>query len=534
MIKPKNFRQKLHDLRQLAGQAGGKHRQKAQNEKGKLTAHQRIELLFDPGTFVELNALVEHNCSNFGLQDKKIPGDGVITGFGRINGRLVYAYAQDFTVFGGSLSETNAKKIVHIMQKACEYGTAIIGLCDSGGARIQEGVGSLGGYADIFYHNVQASGVVPQLTVIMGPCAGGAVYSPAITDFVFMVEGTSHMFITGPDVVKTVTSQEVSFDELGGAKTHCQISGAADLHFKSEYHAIAAVKKWLSYLPSNNLDHAERSFNLVRNIKKTSTKDENDFIQSKLSAAKNKIKNIVPDDAQYGYNVKEVINCIVDPESFFELKPEYAQNIVTGFARLDGYSVGIIANNSDHIAGVLDINASVKAARFVRFCDSFNIALITLVDVPGFLPGTDQEKGGIIIHGAKLLYAYCEATVPKLTVILRKAYGGAYDVMSSKHIGGDLNVAWPGAEIAVMGASGACNIIFKKQINQASDPQAERKKIHDNYAERFSNPYQAAKKGFIDAVIFPEETRDYLISALNVSSGKRAKKIYRKHGNIPL
>ena len=519
-------RKTLEKLRSKAKLGGGADKQQAQNKRSKLTAHQRINLLFDHGSFVELQAFVEHNCQEFDMSDNKFLGDGVITGFGRINGRLVYAYAQDFTVLGGSVSEANAKKIVHIMKKACEYGTPIIGLCDSGGARIHEGVESLGGFADIFYQNVQASGVVPQLTVIMGPCAGGAVYSPSITDFVFMVNKTSHMFITGPDVIKTVTSEDVTFDELGGANTHCKISGAADRQFASELLAIEGVKKWLSYIPSNNLDSPKPI--------KPPEQISNDLLQKKLVDARKNIAHIVPDNPHYSYDMADVIKAVFDPDSLFEIKPDYAKNIIIGFCKLAGESVGVVANNPGHIAGVLDINASVKAARFIRFCDAFQIPVITLVDVPGFLPGSDQEKGGIIIHGAKLLYAYCEATVPKLTVIIRKAYGGAYDVMSSKHIGGDLNLAWPNAEIAVMGAQGACNIIFRKKIKQAKDQKKEREKIVYEYSQKFSNPYQAAKKGFIDAVIFPEETREQLIKGLEITKGKRANRIYRKHGNIPL
>ena len=483
-------------------------------------------MLFDPGTFVELRAFVEHECHDFGLQDKKILGDGVISGWGLINGRVVYAYAQDFTVFGGSLSETNAKKIVNIMKLAVQNGAPVIGLSDSGGARIHEGVGSLGGYADIFYQNVQTSGVVPQLSVILGPCAGGAVYSPAITDFIFMVEGTSHMFITGPDVIKTVTAEEITFDELGGATTHCQISGVADRKFPDEAQAFHAIRQWLSYMPSNNLEGPPRYPN-------PEDSDDPD-VHHQLNVARESLATLVPADPQFSYDMTQVVEAVMDPHSFWPIKPDYAPHIITGWARLGGAVVGIVANNPDHIAGVLDIDASVKAARFVRYCDAFQIPLVTFVDVPGFLPGVHQEKGGIIRHGAKLLFAYAEATVPKLTVITRKAYGGAYDVMSSKHIGSDLNLAWPRAEIAVMGAEGACNIIFRKQLAEAQDKMAEKKKIVSAYAQRFSTPYQAAKKGFIDAVIFPEETRDYFLKALHTLQSKRERHPQRKHGNIPL
>ena len=516
----------LRELRKRAKLGGGKDKQKAQHSKGKLTAWQRIELLFDAGSFVELQALVEHECWDFDLHKKRIPGDGVITGWGTIGGRVVYAYAQDFTVLGGSLSATNARKIVNIMKLAVQNGVPIIGLSDSGGARIHEGVGSLGGYADIFYQNVRASGVVPQLSVILGPCAGGAVYSPAITDFIFMVEGTSHMFITGPDVIKAVTSEQVTFDDLGGAQTHCQISGVADLSFVDEQEAFEGIRKWLSYMPSNNLDGAPRW--------ESPEESEDPEVKRRLAAARERVGSIVPADPQLSYNMAEVVEAVVDPGSFWALKPDYAPHLITGFARLGGEVVGVVANNPDHIAGVLDIDASVKGARFVRFCDAFHIPLITFVDVPGFLPGIDQEKGGIIRHGAKLLFAYSEATVPKLTVITRKAYGGAYDVMSSKHIGGDLNLAWPRAEIAVMGAEGACNIIFRRQLAAAQDPVQEKKKIVDAYAQRFSTPYQAAQKGFIDAVIFPEETRSSFLRGLEVCRSKRRHGPQRKHGNIPL
>ena len=517
---------KLQSLREQQLKAGGEARVAAQHKKGKLTARERITRLFDSGSFVELYAFVEHSCQQFGLDKKKYLGDGVITGFGKIDGRVVYAYAQDFTVIGGSMSETNAKKIVSVMKLAVQNGAPIVSLSDSGGARIHEGVGSLGGYADIFYQNVQASGVVPQLSVIMGPCAGGAVYSPAITDFIFMVDDTSHMFITGPDVVKTVTSEEVTFEELGGSFTHASISGVADRRFPNELVALQGVKTWLSYMPSNNIDFSPKAEN-----PDTSTDAS---VLEKLELAREKLAYLVPTDPHQPYDMLEVVSAVMDPDTLWSIKPEYAPQLSVGFARLAGWVVGFVANNPNHIAGVLDIQASIKGARFVRYCDAFQIPLITFVDVPGFLPGSDQEKGGIIRHGAKLLYAYCEATVPKLTVITRKAYGGAYDVMSSKHIGGDLNLAWPDAEIAVMGAEGACNIIFKKQIVSAKDPQIEKEKMVREYSQAFSNPYQAAKKGYIDGVVFPGETRKYFVSALEMLQAKRVNVPKRKHGNIPL
>ncbi|MCY4381003.1 MAG: acyl-CoA carboxylase subunit beta [Proteobacteria bacterium] len=523
---PQNPELHLSSLREKQREAGGKKRIEAQHKRGKLTARERILRLFDPGSFVELFAFVEHSEHQFGLDKQKVLGDGVITGFGKIDGRQVYCYAQDFTVLGGSMSETNARKIVQIMKLAQQNGVPIIGLNDSGGARIHEGVGRLGGYADIFYQNVQVSGVVPQLSLILGPCAGGAVYSPAITDFIFMVDGISHMFITGPDVVKTVTSEEVSFEELGGSKTHAIHSGVADRRFASEQAAFQGVRQWLSYMPSNNKELAPRSQN-----PDAATDPQ---IKETLARAQEKLATVVPADPQQSYDMVDVVTAVMDPETFWTVKPEFAPQLMTGFARLAGRVVGVVANNPNHMAGVLDINASIKGARFVRFCDAFQIPLITFVDVPGFLPGTDQEQGGIIRHGAKLLYAYCEATVPKLTVIIRKAYGGAYDVMSSKHIGSDLNLAWPCAEIAVMGAEGACNIIFKKQIAAAKDPVKERQKMVNEYVQTFANPYQAAKKGYIDAVIFPGETRKYLVQGLEATASKRLALPRRKHGNIPL
>ena len=516
--------QRLHDMRRKSQEGGGKEKLEQQHQRGKLTARERINLIVDDGSFVELDAFVTHDCNDFGMSDKKFVGDGVITGFGRVGGRLVYLFSQDFTVFGGSLSLSMAKKICKVMDLAVKNGAPVIGINDSGGARIQEGVASLGGYADIFYRNVKSSGVIPQISLICGPCAGGAVYSPAITDFTFMVDDTSHMFITGPDVIKAVTGEDVTFDDLGGARTHTAVSGVADNRFASEPEMFTALKTFLSYLPSNNLDDPIR---LKDPIEDPSTAQE-------LETARQKIGKIVPANPNLPYDMGDVIRSVVDPGSFMETKPEFAPHIITGFARLGGRSVGIVGNNPNHLAGVLDINSSVKGARFVRFCDAFNIPIITFVDVPGFLPGTAQEKGGIIRHGAKLLYAFCEATVPKLTVITRKAYGGAYDVMNSKHIGADMNLAWPNAEIAVMGAAGACNIIFRGDIKSAKDQEAKRKEVIAEYSDKFANPYIAAEKGYIDAVILPEETREYLMKGLAASSNKREDGPKRKHGNIPL
>jgi len=516
--------EKLMNLRQESLLGGGKTRILAQHKRGKLTARERIDLLVDPGSFIELDAFAVHDCQDFGMEKEKYLGDGVITGWATVDGRLIYLFSQDFTIHGGSLSATYAKKIVKVMKLAVQNGAPMIGLNDSGGARIHEGVASLGGYADIFYQNVQASGVIPQLSLILGPCAGGAVYSPAMTDFIFMVDDTSHMFITGPDVIKAVTGEEVSFDELGGSQTHTSISGVVDKRFASEVEIIEGAKKWLSYLPSNNLDGSPIY----------QSPEDNPALQQTLQMAREKIRTIVPENPNLPYEMREVIECTVDPDSFWEIKEQFATNIIIGLARLAGQTIGVVGNNPNHMAGVLDIQASLKAARFVRFCDSFNIPIITFVDVPGFLPGTDQEKGGIITHGAKLLYAYCEATVPLLTVITRKAYGGAYDVMASKHIGADLNLAWPRAEIAVMGAEGACNIIFRKDINASSDPQSERKRLVGEYSAKFATPYSAAEKGYIDAVIFPEETRRYLLRGLKANASKRTTVPKRKHGNIPL
>lgn len=516
--------QKLAAMRQQSQLGGGADKLAAQHKRGKMSARERIHALLDKGSFTELDQFALHDCADFGMADKKILGDAVITGFGSIDGRLVYVFSQDFTVFGGSLSAAMARKITKIQDMALRAGAPVIGINDSGGARIQEGVASLGGYADIFYRNVQASGVIPQISLIMGPCAGGAVYSPAMTDFIFMVDQTSHMFITGPDVIKTVTGEVISFDELGGSETHAQTSGVIDRRFPSEAELLQQVKQLLSYLPSNNLDASPQA------PAPEASEDSN----LQLAAAAQRLGEIVPQNPNLPYDMGEVVRSVVDPDSFFEIKPEYAPHMLTGFARLAGQAVGIVGNNPNHLAGVLDINASVKAARFVRFCDAFNIPILTFVDVPGFLPGSDQEKGGIIRQGAKLLYAFCEATVPRLTVITRKAYGGAYDVMNSKHIGADLNVAWPNAEIAVMGAQGACNIIFKNEIQAASNPEGKRQELTAQYAETFANPYVAAARGYIDSVIFPAETRDILIRGLKAARGKRVPRPKRKHGNIPL
>lgn len=494
--------------------AGGKERIDAQHKRGKMTARERIDHLLDPGSFVEVDAFVQHECSDFAMATQRPLGDGVVTGFGTIDGRSVYVFSQDFTIFGGSLGAAYARKICKISDLALKNGAPLIGLNDSGGARIQEGVASLGGYADIFYRNVQASGVIPQISVILGPCAGGAVYSPAITDFIVMVEQTSHMFITGPDVIKTVTGENISFEDLGGASTHTQTSGVADLAYGNEVEALQNVRRLLQYLPSNNVDATLRS--------------------QDITASSDAVEKLVPPNPNQPYDMRNLVKAVVDVDSFYEIKAGFAANLITGFARLNGRVVGVVGNNPNHLAGVLDINASVKGARFVRFCDAFNIPLVTFVDVPGFLPGSDQEHAGIIRHGAKLLYAYCEATVPKLTVITRKAYGGAYDVMSSKHIGGDINLAWPNAEIAVMGAQGACNIIFRKEIQNAADPAKKTAELTEQYAEVFATPYQAAARGYIDAVILPQETRDMLIRGLEATRSKRVERPKRKHGNIPL
>ncbi len=495
---------------------GGKQRNDTQHKKGKLTARERITLLMDPGSFEEIGALVLHRTKDFGMEDQQFNGDGVITGYGSVNGRLVYAFAQDFTVFGGSLSETHAEKICKIMDLAMKTGAPMIGLNDSGGARIQEGVRSLGGYADIFYRNVWSSGVIPQISAIMGPCAGGAVYSPAITDFTLMVENTSYMFVTGPSVVKTVTNEEVTSEELGGASTHSTKSGVTHLTAANDMECIIQIKKLLSYMPQNCEDITPKD--------PYTPKDETREI----------LEKIIPESTNQPYDIRDVIEGICDEETFFEIHKDYAENIVVGFARLAGRSIGIVANQPMRLAGVLDIDSSKKGARFTRFCDCFNIPLLVLVDVPGFLPGTDQEWNGIITNGAKLLYALSEATVPRVTVITRKAYGGAYDVMNSKHIGADMNFAWPTAEIAVMGAKGASEIIFKKEIAEAADPAKKLLEKETAYAEKFATPYLAAERGFIDEVIEPKETRKKLIKVFAILENKVAKRSRKKHGNIPL
>lgn len=510
---------KLTELQNKIDQAklgGGQDRIDKHHKQGKMTARERINFFLDEGTFEEIGMFVTHRCIEFGMENQVVYGDGVITGYGTVNGRLVYVFAQDFTVFGGSLSETHAEKICKIMDMAMKNGAPIIGLNDSGGARIQEGVMSLAGYADIFYRNTLASGVVPQISAIMGPCAGGAVYSPAITDFIFMVEHSSYMFITGPNVVKTVTNEEVSSEELGGAMTHAIKSGVTHFTASNGMECLNQIKTLLSYLPQNCEEEAPRlAF------------EAGDELRAKLN-------NIVPENPNHPYDIREVISGIVDEESFFEVNKDYAENIVVGFARIAGRSIGVVANNPMVLAGCLDVNCSRKGARFVRFCDSFNIPLLVLEDVPGFLPGTDQEWNGIITNGAKLLYAFCEATVPRVTVITRKAYGGAYDVMNSKHIGADLNFAWPSAEIAVMGAKGASEIIFRKEISEAADPEAKLKEKELEYADKFANPYQAAARGFVDEVIEPSLTRIKLIRAFQMLENKVAVLPKKKHGNIPL
>ena len=509
--------QRLHELERLADLGGGDERLKKQHQQGKLTARERVTRLFDPGTFEEVDKLVTHRCRDFGMDQQIIPGDGVVTGHGRISGRVAYAFAQDFTVFGGSLSETNAAKICKIMDIAMRNGAPIIGLNDSGGARIQEGVVSLGGYADIFLRNTLASGVVPQISAIMGPCAGGAVYSPAITDFIVMVKRTSYMFVTGPDVIKTVTHEDVTKEDLGGAMTHNEKSGVAQFAVDDDAQCIALIRELLSFMPGNNLDDPPRK----------PTDDSPDREDESLDS-------LVPASPNQPYDMLDLIHRIADEGHFLEVHQHYAKNLVVGFARLGGRPVGVVANQPAHLAGTLDINASVKGARFVRFCDAFNIPLIVFEDVPGFLPGTVQEYGGIIRHGAKLLYAFAEATVPKITVITRKAYGGAYCVMASKHIRTDFNYAWPSAEIAVMGAEGAINILYKREIERAPDPAAMRKQKIAEFRERFASPYVAAERGFVDEVILPRTTRARLVQALARLDHKRDKNPPKKHGNIPL
>ncbi len=503
--------------REAVLQGGGEERIAKLHADGRLTARERVDLFLDPGSFQETGVFVEHRTVDFGMAERIIPGDGVVSGYGTVEGRKVFVFAQDFTVFGGTLSEENARKICNVMDLALENGAPVIGLNDSGGARIQEGVQSLGGYAEIFLRNTIASGVVPQISAVMGPCAGGAVYSPAITDFVIMVKQTSQMFVTGPNVIKTVTNEDVTFEELGGAMTHNTKSGVAHFAVEDDEACLVAIRRLLSYLPSNNVDEAPRR----------ATADPADRMDARLN-------EIVPAEPNKPYDMKEIVRLVVDDGDFFEVHEHYAPNIVVGFAHLDGRSVGIVGNQPAMLAGVLDIKSSTKAARFVRFCDAFNIPLITFEDVPGFLPGTEQEWGGIIRHGAKLLYAYCEATVPKLTVVVRKAYGGAYDVMSSKHIRGDYNVAWPGAELAVMGAEGAVNILYRKEIEQSKDPAATRAKLIEEYNDKFANPYVAAALGYLDDVIEPQETRPRLIRALRMLANKRQSLPPKKHGNIPL
>jgi len=511
------LRNRLAELEKEGGLGGGRERIDKQHAEGKFTARERLERLLDPGTFTELDKLKTHRCSDFDMESKKILGDGVITGYGRIDDRQVFVFAQDFTVFGGSLSGAHSEKICKIMDLAMNNGAPIIGLNDSGGARIQEGVMSLAGYADIFLRNTLASGVVPQISVIMGPCAGGAVYSPAITDFILMVQKKSYMFITGPDVIKAVTHEEVTKEELGGAMTHASKSGVAHLVASDEDHVLLMVRELLGFMPSNNMEDPP--------LKQTS--DPQDRKEEAL-------KTIVPLNPNKPYDIKEIIRCVVDDGYFFEIHEHYAPNIVVGFARFGGLSTGIVANQPAHLAGCLDTHSSKKGARFIRFCDAFNIPLVTFVDVPGFLPGTEQEFSGIIKDGAKLLFAYAESTVPKVTIITRKAYGGAYDVMASKHIRGDVNLAYPTAEIAVMGPDGAVNIIFRNELLRASDPHRKKEELVAHYRKTFANPYKAAELGYIDAVIYPEDTRRHIIQSLRMLQNKRQKNPSKKHGNIPL
>ncbi len=509
----KEILEKLENKRAEARLGGGQHRIDAQHARGKLTARERVDLLLDVDSFEEFDMFVEHRCNDFGMEKTKFPGDGVVTGCGTINGRLVYVYSQDFTVFGGSLSETHAQKILKVMAMAMKNGAPVIGINDSGGARIQEGVAALGGYADVFQQNVLASGVIPQISMIMGPCAGGAVYSPAMTDFIFMVKDRSYMFVTGPDVVKTVTNETVTQEELGGASTHTTKSGVADKAFDNDVEALNQLRRFYDFLPLNNLEKPP-----VR-----PTFDKADRVEKSLDS-------VVPSNANKPYDMHEVINKIVDEGDFFEIQPDHAANIIIGMGRMDGSTVGFVANQPMVLAGCLDIDSSKKAARFVRFCDCFNIPIITLVDVPGFLPGTAQEYGGIIKHGAKLLYAYGEATVPKITIITRKAYGGAYDVMASKHLRGDYNYAWPRAEIAVMGAKGAVEILYRKDKGDAEKVA----KHTESYEDLFANPYVAAQRGYIDDVIMPHNTRKRVIKALKVLATKQLENPWKKHGNIPL
>ena len=515
-----SLQENLHELtrrNEEALQGGGPARIQRHHDQGKLTARERIELLLDPGSFVELDRFKTHRCTDFDMDKQKTPGDGVVTGYGNVDGRQVFVFSQDFTVFGGSLSGAFSEKVCKVMDLAVKTGCPIVGMNDSGGARIQEGVASLAGYANIFRRNVLSSGVVPQISAVMGPCAGGAVYSPAMTDFIFMVEDTSYMFITGPEVIRTVTHEEVSMQELGGASTHNTKSGVAHFASPSERESLHTIRELLSFLPNNNMEDSP-----VR-----PTNDDPNRRDEKLNS-------LVPDNPNKPYDVKDVITTVVDENYFLEVQKDYARNIVIGFARLGGRTVGIVANQPAFLAGVLDIDASVKGGRFVRFCDCFNIPIVTLIDVPGFLPGTSQEYGGIIRHGAKLLYAYCEATVPLVSIITRKAYGGAYVVMSSKEIGGDINLAYPTAEIAVMGPDGAVNIIHRNAINKAADPEVEREKLVDEYRRTFANPFKAAEMGYIDEIIMPADTRPHLIRALDMLHNKRDKNPPKKHGNVPL
>ena len=507
----------LDEKRKMAMQGGGEERIRKQHEKGKLTARERIEKLLDEGTFVEIGMFAESRATEFGMDKKRFPGDGVVTGYGTINGRLVFVYAQDFTVLGGSLGEMHAEKIARVMDLAMKNGAPLIGMNDSGGARIQEGVDSLKGYGEIFFRNTLASGVIPQISIIMGPSAGGAVYSPAITDFVIMVDKTAHMFITGPQVIKSVTGEEIDFENLGGAMVHNQKSGNAHLIAENDEDALTLVRELLEYLPQNNMEDPPR-------VESEDPPDRMDY----------SLDTVIPEDPKKSYDVRDVIDRVFDKDTFFEIHPYFAQNIVVGFARLHGKSVGIVANQPAVYAGVLDIDASDKAARFVRFCDSFNIPIITLVDVPGYMPGVAQEHGGIIRHGAKLLYAYSEATVPKLTVIMRKAYGGAYIAMGSKHLRADVVYAWPNAEIAVMGPEGAVNIVFRREIKNAENPEKRREELIAEYRNKFANPYVAAARLYVDDVIYPHETRPMLIQALNMLENKREERPMKKHGNIPL
>ena len=512
--------ERIEELRERKAEAekgGGEERIQAQHDRGKMTARERVDYFLDDGSFVEFDALREHRSTNFDMDETKVPGDGVVTGYGEVDGRTVFVFAHDFTVFGGSLGEVFAQKVCKVMDRALETGAPIVGLNDSAGARIQEGIDSLAGYADIFHRNQKASGVVPQISAIMGPCAGGAVYSPAITDFVFMVEETSHMFITGPDVIETVTGEEVGFEELGGASTHTGESGVAHFSAAAEEEALDDIRYLLSFLPQNNVEDPPRV-------------DPWDDPKREAEA----VEDVVPDLPQKPYDIVDVIEPIVDEGSFFEVAERYARNLVTGFARLDGHAVGVVANQPRVNAGTLDIDSSLKGSRFVRFCDAFNIPILTFVDVPGFMPGTDQEHGGIIKHGAKLLYAYSEATVPLMTVITRKAYGGAYDVMASKHLEADVNYAWPTAEIAVMGPRGAVNILYDDELESAEDVEARREELIEEYRDAFANPYTAAERGFVDDVIEPKDTRARLVKDLRMLRSKRKEGPSRKHGNIPL